>query len=131
MAILRPLIEMAKHARQIAWLLTEMRCDYEDVELDCLQLVCRFSEELGNPPIEQMEDCIPRLVEYFLGYNESGFGVDSVSALNNILVKGTEKHKAIIIKAGAIRSFCELLRAAEDCIIIDAVAALSTIVEDD
>ena len=102
--------------------------EYRDIEKDCLGLIRRVLDS-ETPPIEKIVEAaiVPCLAEYL----EVGgiFEENASNAVKNILVKGTEKHKKMVIDAGAIPSFVARLQCATNHHVVkDSLIALADVV---
>lgn len=95
--------------------------EYEDIELDCLQLIRQFLEIESNPPIQQTVRCmvdldvIPLLAKYLLADNDNfddALVVEAASSMLSIL-RNTFLSYNVKDKVGITR-FSQLLDSAND-----------------
>ena len=118
----RSVEDLLEHAEQFVWVLnqgeaeinedaTEVDLDrHHDIEVDCLKLICRFLEIENNPPIHQVAGAISFLAIRLSRAISSNEGEQEIAcAIKNILAKGTEEHVKMVIDAGVITSFSQLL----------------------
>ena len=127
----RPLADLMKHTEKIVCVLNQ--CDaevndegteeetefYEDLRLDFLKLIRRFLEVENNPPIELVaSNGATCLINCLVGATEDSiYQLEAAHSLMNILVKGTDGNKKMVVDAGTIASFSRLLESSKDCIV--------------
>lgn len=98
-------------------------CWYEDIDLDLLKLVRRFTEIGDNPPIDEIMTGIQCLKSCaFSGY--AWLELEAAYCLKNILAKGKKEHKQMMVDSGVIASFKHHLRHSSDDVATVSMLAL-------
>ena len=133
----RPLADLLEHTEKILWVLNQ--CDaevnddgteeeiefYEDLQLDFLRLIRRFLEVENNPPIELVaSDGAVCLNNWLARATKDDYQLEAAHSLMNILVKGTDENRKMVVDAGTITSFSRLLESSKDCIVEVALLSL-------
>ena len=139
----RPLTDLMEHTQQFVWVLNqgergtnEERTEadlyiHKDIEIDCLRLIRRFLEVESNPPIDQITNALSYMTSQMsirrATEEQMKYQMEAASCLKDLLERGTDEHRQMVIDAGAIRLFGHLLNSANECTAKVSLLALAYI----
>ena len=136
----RPLTDLMGHTQQFVWILNQ--CDdelsgedlnerlldhHKDIVPDCVKLIRRFIEKC-NLPIEQLSDdgilSLVHLLDVSVEHEQYEKTIDAGYILKDVLERGTNRQRRMVIDSGAIGLFNRHLGSTKDCVLEVAVLSL-------